>query len=176
MRPGGDRRCGQLRLGLAVARRVERAGPGFGDAGQQPRHLGAVDQPRVELVFAGMLQPSLHVAELLRGFAEIHDARGAKAGFRIDGAVHPFPQPQALDDQRDLAGIARHFAAPAPIAARLLAGDVALLAQHDRNAALRQKKRRAGADDAAADDHDIGAGRELFVGRNRIDARRHAVT
>ena len=171
-----NRRCRQLRFGLAVACRVERAGPGFGDTRQQPRHLRAIDQPGVELVFPRVFEPSPHPAQILGIFSEIHDAAGAKPGLGVDGAVHPLPQPQALDDQRELAGIARHLAAPAPIAARLLAGDVALLAQHHRDAALRQEQGRASADDAAADDHDIGAGRQFLVGWDRIDARRHAVT
>ena len=154
----GDRRRGHLRLGLAVARRVEGAGPGFCGAGQQARDLGAVDDPRVELVVAGMIEPAGEAREVVLVLGEIHDAAGAKPGLGLDPLVHPLPQPQALDDQRDFAGVARHLAAPAPVAARLLAGDVALLAQHGRDAPLGEEQRGAGADDAAADDHDIGAG------------------
>jgi len=55
----------------------------------------------------------------------------------------------------------------------LLAGDVALLAEHDGNAALGEEESGAGADDAAADDDDGGTRRQRVVGRNRIDARPH---
>ena len=120
-----------------------------------------------------MFEPCLHVAQRLGAVAEIHDAAGAKAGLRLDRPVHPFPEAQALYDQRDLARVAGHLAAPAPVAARLLAGDVALLAQHRRDAALRQEQSRAGADNAAADDDDIRLGRQFLVGRDWIDARRH---
>ena len=41
------------------------------------------------------------------------------------------------------------------------------------DALLREKQRRAGADDPAADDHDIGARRQRLVGPDRIDPRRH---
>ena len=43
----------------------------------------------------------------------------------------------------------------------------------DRDPLLREKERRAGADDPAADDHDIGARRQRVVGADGIDARRH---
>ena len=120
-----------------------------------------------------MIEPSFQLRQLGRVLGEIHDAALAKAGFGLDPLVHALPQPQALDDQRNFARIAAHLAAPAPIAARLLAGDVPLLAQRDRDALFREKQRRAGADDAAADDYDIGARRQRLVGTNRIDARRH---
>src|SRR5215831_9813246 len=77
---------------------------------------GAVNQPRVELVFARVLEPGLHAPEVFLGLAEIHDAAGAKPGFRLDGAVHPLPQAQALNNQRQLARVAGHFPAPAPVA------------------------------------------------------------
>ena len=120
-----------------------------------------------------MIEPAGETREVVLIFGEIHDPAGAEPGLGFDPLVHPLPQPQALDDKRDFAGVARHLAAPAPVAARLLAGDVALLAQHGRDAPLGEEQRRAGADDAAADDHDIGLGRQGLVGCDRIDARRH---
>src|SRR5207248_252166 len=84
----GDRGRCHLRLGLAVARGVERPGPAFRRSGQQLADFGAVDQPRVELIFTGVLEPRLHVAERLGALAEIHDAAGAIAGLRLDGPVH----------------------------------------------------------------------------------------
>ena len=48
------------------------------------------------------------------------------------------------------------------------------LAQHDGHTLAGEEQRRAGADDAAADHHDAGAGGQLGIGSNGIDARRHA--
>ena len=57
--------------------------------------------------------------------------------------------------ERDLARVAALRAAPAPVAARLLGADLALLAQGDVDALLGERERGARADDAAAD-HDNG--------------------
>src|SRR5450755_3771253 len=114
--------------------------------------------------------------ELLRGLAEIGDAGLPEAGLGLDHFIHALPQPQALDDQRQLARVASHLAAPAPVAARLLAGDVPLLAEHRRNALPREEESGAGADDAAADDDDAGTARQGIVGGNGIDTRRHRWT
>ena len=163
-RRGGDRRRRHLRLGPAVARGVERAGPGLGRAGQSPGHLGAVDDLRVELVFARVIEPGFELGEIGLGVPEIHDPAGAEPGLGLDQLVHPLPQPQAFDDERKFARVAHHLAAPSPIAARLLAGDVPLLAQRHRDAPLREEEGRAGADNAAADDDHVGARRQGLVG------------
>jgi hypothetical protein len=68
-----------------------------------------------------------------------------------------------LDDQWHLAAVAAHLAAPAPVAARLLTGDAALLEQGDLQAPLGKFHGRAGADDAAADDGDVNAVRKGVV-------------
>src|SRR5258707_14125622 len=120
-----------------------------------------------------MLEPREMPRHIRLRRAEIGDAGLAEAGLGLDHRVHALPQLEAFDDQRDLARVAHHLAAPAPIAARLLAGDVALLAQDGRDALLREEQGRARPDDAAADDDDIGAGRKSLVGCDRIDARRH---
>jgi hypothetical protein len=85
------RRRAPAAIAGAASGGVQCTGVGFGDAGQQPRHLGAVDQPGVELIFAGVFEPGLHSAKLLGIFAEIHDTGGTEARFRINGPVHPFP-------------------------------------------------------------------------------------
>src|SRR3954447_6200852 len=116
-----------------------------------------------------MIEPAGETCEIVLIVSEIHDAAGAEAGFGLDALVHPLPQPQALDDQRDFAGIARHLAAPAPVATRLLAGDMALPAPQGRDAFLGEKWRRARADNPPADNPDVGAGRQGLVGYDRID-------
>ena len=55
-----------------------------------------------------------------------------------DVGRHVFPQRQALGGQRQLAGVAVLLAAPAPVAARLLGADQALLDQGDRQPTLGQ--------------------------------------
>jgi hypothetical protein len=120
-----------------------------------------------------MIEPAFEARQIGRRFGQIHDPGGTKAGLGFDHRVHALPQPQAFDGERQLARIAHHLAAPAPIAARLLAGDVPLLAQNRPDPLLRQEQRRAGADDPAADDHDIGARRQHLVGTHRINPRRH---
>ena len=154
-----DRRRPPLRLGLAVAGGVERAGPLAGQARHQLPSFGAGQEAGVELVLPSVIEPTFELSQLGPRLGEIHDAALAKAGFGLDPLVHALPQPQALDDQRDFAGVAAHFAAPAPITAGLFAGDMPLLAQRHRDPLFREKQGRAGADDAAADDYNISARR-----------------
>src|SRR5262249_2873928 len=80
-----------------------------------------------------------------------------------------------LDGERQLARVARHLAAPAPIAAGLLARDPALFAQRHRHPTLRQEQGRADTDDPAADDNDVGAGGPALLAWDRINAWRHAL-
>src|ERR1700730_7035593 len=59
----GDRWCGPLRLGLAVAGGVERPGPGPAQTGHQLRRLTAADDAGVELILAGMIEPDFEAGE-----------------------------------------------------------------------------------------------------------------
>jgi len=110
-------------------RGVECSGPGAGQTWHQLCRFTPADDAGVELILAGVLEPGFELVQLGLGLGQIHDAGLAEAGFGFDQLVHALPQPQALDDQGNLARVPPHLAAPAPIAARLLAGDVALLAQ-----------------------------------------------
>ena len=114
-------------------------------------------------------EPGLVLRDLLRVVAQIGDAGRPEPGLRLGQRIHPAPQPQAFHRQRQLAQIAPDGAAPAPVAARLLAADRPLLAQRHGDSAPRQEQRRANADDAAADDDDIDALRQLRVGFDRIE-------
>ena len=171
----GDRRRGLGRFGAAVGRRVQRGDEAARRAGHQRVDRGAAQQPRIHLILARLGQPRLLRGDLLLGLAQIGDAGLAKAGVPVGARVHAAPQAQALDRQRDFASVAPHGAAPAPVAAGLLAADAALLAQHDRVALLGQEQRGAGADDAAADDDHPGAIGKAGVGLNKIDWGRHAM-
>src|SRR5262249_36845079 len=110
---------------------------------------------------------------ILRAVADIEDAGAAKAGLPADTRVQAFPETQRFDDQRQLARVAAHLADPTPVPARLLAGNDALLAKHHRDAALGELQRGRGADDAAADDDDIGFGGSGRVAGNGIGTGTH---
>ncbi len=61
----------------------------------------------------------------------------------------------------------------APVARRLLTGEVALLDQHGRDALLGRRKQRANPGDAAADNHDIGASRQGGIRFDCDQLQRH---
>jgi hypothetical protein len=63
------------------------------------------------------------------------------------------------------------LAAPAPVAAGLLAGDVALLDHGDRVALLDEMVGGGDAGDAAADDDDVGGWRQFFIAWDAGDRR-----
>ena len=138
--PGdGGRRL--LRLGATVAPGVEAALGQAGGTGQQLRELGPAEQARVELVGPGVLEPGGTPLQLLIGLAGVEDAGpGGSRSRPPTSLVHALPETQALDDERDLARVTPHLADPAPIAARLLAGDVALLAQGHRHTSSARNK------------------------------------
>ncbi|MGY2938252.1 hypothetical protein ACVWZ6_007854 [Bradyrhizobium sp. GM6.1] len=99
--------------------------------------------------------PSLPAGELVLALGQEQHAGTAEAGIDAGIVLHVFPQPQRLAGQRDLLTRAALLAAPAPIAARLLAADMALLDQGDGEALLCEMIGRGDANDAAADDDDI---------------------
>jgi hypothetical protein len=142
-------------------------------AGQERVDVGTAQQARIHLIRPRLVQPRLLLRDLLLGLAQIGDAGLAESGFAADALVHAAPETQAFQRQRDLRRVAPHGAAPAPVAAGLLAADAALFAQHDRVALLGQEQRGGRANDAAADDHDAGAGRQYGVGGDGIDRGRH---
>ncbi len=156
-------------------RRVHRGDERARRAGHQRVDLGTTQQTRVHLILARLGQPCFVFGDVLFGLAQIGDAGLAEAGLAVGAGVHAAPQPEAFDRQRDFPGVAAHGAAPAPVAAGLLAADAAFLAQHDRMALLGEEQRGGGADDAAADHHHPGAGRKTLVGLNEIDWGRHDV-
>jgi hypothetical protein len=83
------------------------------------------------------------------------------------------PHGQARLHQRDLALVAVEQAAPAPVAAGLLATHHALLQQRDAVALACQRMRRRDADDARADHDDIGGIRQRRIARQRFEKACH---
>ncbi len=112
--------------------------------------------------------------QLLIRPAQIDDTAAPEAGLGPDQGVHLRPQPQRLDRQRQFPRVAAHFAAPAPVAAGLLAADLPFFAQHHRDALTREEERGADADDAAANDDDLGRGGLIRVACDWIEGRGHA--
>ena len=164
----GDGRWRQLRFGAAVIGRIERALPCPCRARLQAIGLGARDEPRLKAVGLGIgIVPGLARGDFLVGLAEIDDAALGEAGLGLDALVHAAPELQRFEDQWDLARVAAHLPAPAPIAARLLAADDAFFEERDGNAALGQFEGRRNAGDAAADDGDVDALGQGCVGDER---------
>ena len=103
-------------------------------------------------------EPGFVLLDGALAFAEIDDPGVAKAGFGTYLLVHVLPQAQAFDGERYFRLVTAHRSAPAPIPARLLAGDPSLFAKRDRDAFLGEIEGGADADDAAPNDDDVGAG------------------
>jgi hypothetical protein len=172
----GDSRGGFLRLGAPVAFRVKSSAELGRCPGHQSSDLIRPDHARVELIRSRVLQPGFPLGDVGVGLAEVHDPGGTEAGFATDRLVHSLPEPEALDDQRQLARIPPHLAAPAPIPARLLAGDFTFFAQHDGDTFARQRPSSADADDPTAGNHHRRARRHSCIRCNRIDMRSHRLS
>ena len=138
----GDGRGRLLRFRTPVAGRMQAAEPPAIAAGRQGLCFRAAQEARVDLKWLGALQPGLPFGKPGLVADQIEDAVLAEAGFATHPLVHATPEPQAFQHQRKLPRVAAHLAAPAPIAARLLGADLALLAQHDRHAAFGQGRAR----------------------------------
>ncbi len=102
-----------------------------------------------------MAQPFLVPGHRSFVIGEIHNARSPETDIGTDTPVHRFPEALGFECHGDLAGVAAHHPHPAPVPAGLLVPDIALLADRDRYAALRQFQRRRDTDDSPANDRDI---------------------
>src|SRR5204863_4954289 len=96
-----------------------------------------------------------------------------EAGIGAGIVLHVLPQPQRLAGERDFGARAALLAAPAPVAARLLAADVTLLDQRDGMTLPCQVVGRRDTDDAATDDDDIGLRRQALVAGYAAERRGH---
>ncbi|MNC33438.1 hypothetical protein D3C75_818290 [compost metagenome] len=148
-----------MRFGAAVVRGEQCAGPAGPRAlGQPAAQFVGIEQPRLGAERAGAAQPGLLVRQLARVLAGVADAGAHEAGVLAEARLPVVPQAQAGQRQRNLRQVAAHAAHPAPVARRLLGGDLALFQQGHRDAASGEGVGGAHADDAAADDRHIGAG------------------
>ena len=160
----GDCAPGPRGLGPAVARGVERAGEPAARA-ENLRELAAGDDFRVESVRARDAEPLRKPGELFLALGEVERAALAEAEVFAEVCGELLPDREALDHERQLDRRSALLAHPAPVAPGLLAGDAALLEQRDRDAGPGEEVRGRAADDAAADDHDVGRLRQrIFRG------------
>ncbi len=153
--PGNDRR-GAGRVGDAVGWRPDPALPALPGGSTPLRRLRRRQHARLDALAAGKAAPPGPALDLGGVVREVEQPAPAKTQILADVAGHVFPEVQRPRRQRQFPGIAVLLPAPAPVAARLLGPHAALLEQHDFLPGARQPVGRADADDARADDHDIG--------------------
>ena len=105
-----------------------------------------------------------------RGIVGCVDKAGAaKPQILSDFTGQTVPQRHREKRQGHLAWVAVLQAAPAPCAAGLLTGDMALFEQSDGQAPFREIIGRCGPDDAAADDDDVHGIGQALVARDRTN-------
>jgi len=117
--------------------------------------------------------PRFPLREVGRPRGDVNQAGATKARIDTQLAAELAPDFQALHGQRQFAQVAMLLAAPTPVAAGLLAADPALLEQGDGEPLLRERIGRGAAGNAAADYHDVGRTRQLFITHDRLHRRRH---
>jgi hypothetical protein len=156
----GDRARG---LRTAVASSVQRARPALA-AHENPPELAAGDEARVERVIMRDGKPFAELLELRAVFRKVQRAALVEANVLTELAGQILPESKALHHERQLDRGPALLPHPAPVAPRLLAGDPALLEQHHGQSGAREIVGRRAADDAAADDHDVGCIRQRLAG------------
>ena len=153
--PGYRGPC-QVRFGTPVIGRVQAAGPGLVGAAYELVHLGIAEHAGLEAVILGDDQPVLEGGDFLLVLRREHAAAACEAGLFAELVGKSVPDADALHHDGQLARVTALLPHPAPVATGLLTGYVSLFAQRDVDALLREKPCRGHAEDAAADDDDIG--------------------
>jgi len=164
----GDQRRRERGLALAVVDGVDAAEPRAPVRRDLRGGLLGAQHPRVDVELARGRAPALPLDELLRVAGRIEQAAAPEAEITANVRRHFVPQPERDAGERQLARIAVLLPAPAPVAARLLAADVALLEQRDRLSALREEIPGRRTDNAAADDDDVGRVGKLLVAADTL--------
>jgi hypothetical protein len=141
------------------------------EPGKQIGEFAGGEHPVVDLVALQVGTPALVIRQFLLCPAGKDDACPREAGIAAGARIQPVPKPQRLGHQRHLAGIAHRYPHPAPVAARLLVSDAALLAQRHPQSSLGELKCGGRPDDAAADHHNIARFGKLFIPVNGDDVR-----
>ena len=169
-------RRGLAGIGGAIGGREDAAFPGA--AGRLPA-LGGLSAAQHVGRHAGGLRkitPAGPTRQLGLVVAEVQQPAAMKAGVFTALGGKSFPEIEALARHRQFASVAVLLAAPAPVAARLLGADPALLDQGDRHAALGQVVGGEDTDDAAADHDDVSRGRRRGGSVDVLQRRGHGAS
>src|SRR3712207_1378067 len=129
--------------------------------------------PRIDVERAGRLTPCFPFCQLLGVVRGVEQTAAAEADVLTDLRRKLIPSLQSDARERQLAGIPILPPAPTPVAARLLASDMALFDQSDRESPLCEKKCCRCTNNAAADDDDIRLGGKLLIALYAFDEWRH---
>ena len=147
-------------FGAPVARRVHRSRPSNTIGAQDLVQRGAAQHAGVEAVRFCDRQPLRKLVERRTRLGEVERTSLPKSEILAQLGRQALPERQAPDHERKLDRGATLLAHPAPVAPRLFAGDAAFLEQGDRQALACKKIGGRDADDAAADNHDVGRSRQ----------------
>ena len=150
-----DRRSRLVRLGLAIAGRVGSARPPACRTRRQLCNFIAGDEARVETMLPCRRQPFRVFLEFLFGSCGIQAPGLLEPDVFSNLVGKPAPDVQTFHDHRHLARIPTMLSHPSPVAARLLARNMAFLAQDDVDAVFRQEPSSRCTDNAAANNHDV---------------------
>ncbi len=137
----GDGGRGLLRLGAAVARRVERAGDLHRVAGYLALNSAALSIPAFDLVAFQIAVPALVIGEGFLVGAGEDDARALEAPFSRPVRRLRSAQMRSDSAMKALRAGRAWKCAPSPICAGLFVADPALLAERDPQAPLSQFQR-----------------------------------
>jgi hypothetical protein len=168
-----DHRCGPRGIRRAIRRREDAALPALAGRAAAGGSLLGGEHMGDHTHTGGEVAPFCPTGELSIVVAEIEQAAAPKTEIFADIHCEAVPQGEAFRRQRQLARIAVLLPAPAPVAARLLGADPPLLDESDLHAAPGEVIGRADADDAAADDDDVGAVGQCGAGVDLEQWRRH---
>src|SRR5215211_1361911 len=171
----GDRRHGERGFRPAVGRRMDATDPALGAARRHRLGLGRGQHVAAHLHLAGLVGPARPPGEVALAGRHIDEAGAAKAGLRAELLVQAAPHVDGALGQRQFAQIAVLLAAPAPVAAGLLAGDVVLRDDGHRVALLGEMVGGGDAGDAAADHDDVGGWGQRCIALDAGDGRGHWV-
>ena len=156
------------RIRDAIVRRKHAASPSASGRASSLARLVGVQHVRGDTDRTSEIAPSRPTCQLFLAVAKVKQSTSLEAGVLAGLHGEALPEIETLRGHRQLAGIAILLATPAPVAARLLGADAALLDKRDFHAALGEVVGGESTDDATADDHGIGGLRQV---RARLDMR-----
>ena len=160
LRAAGEGGARTARFGAPVASRVHRSCPSNTIGAQDLVQRGGAQHAGVEAVRSCNRQPLRKLVERRTRLGEVERTSLPKSEILPQLGRKALPERQAPDHERKLDRGATLLAHPAPVAPRLFAGDAAFLEQGDRQALACKKIGGRDADDAAADNHDVGRSRQ----------------